>query len=700
MSTQLEITTVRAACPHDCPDTCSMLVSVQDGKVTAVRGNPEHPYTRGGLCTKVNDYEQHTYDPNRVLHPLRRSGPKGSGEFERITWDAAIAEICARFTDIRDTYGGEAILPQSYLGNMGILNGLSVMDPFMHRIGASVAERSLCSSGRSTAHALTHGPAFIDPESLAHSRFIVIWGNNMISSNLHLWPFVREAQKAGAKVVCIDPYRSRTAARSDWHVKIEPGTDGALALGMMNVIINESLTDDDYIANHTTGFEELAASAAEFPPDRVERITGIPAAEITQLAREFATSQPSAIRTGVAPENHPQGGQAFRAIFALPALVGSWRHVGGGAIEMPLAGFPVNWGFLSKPEWIKQGTRVVSSIELGKALTGEAQLDPPIKALMVMNTNPMVTVPEQNKVREGLLRDDLFTVVSELYMTDTAQYADIVLPATTSLEHDDLMFSWGHLYVTMNNKSVAPEGEAIPNIELMRRLAKGMGFDDEYFSLTDEEIMRGSYDWDAPQMDGISFERLKEDGFAKLRFGTAATYAPYAEGNWPTPDGKVQLSITGATNFVLPVFRQCYEEFQGDLVLDPVPTYVEQAGDPDAPLTMITPRPHSFLNSQFANVPKKARSELSQNVQIHPVQAAKRGIVDGQPVIVFNRNGEFKATVKVSDGVTPDTVVAPYGYWASIEEGGSTTAAVTPGGFNDIGRAALYSHVGVDVRGV
>jgi anaerobic selenocysteine-containing dehydrogenase len=698
MTSQLEITTVHGACPHDCPDTCSMLVDVQGGVVTGVRGNPDHPYTRGGLCTKVNDFEKHTYDSARILHPMRRTGPKGSGQFERISWDAAIAEICARFTEVRDTYGGEAILPQSYLGNMGIVNGLNVMDPFMHRLGASVAERALCSSGRSSAYVMTMGTSFIDPESLAHSKYIVVWGNNMISSNLHLWPFVREAQKNGAKVVVIDPYRSRTAARADWHVKVNPGTDGALALGMMNVIITEGLTDDEFVRAHTIGFDELAERAAEFPVERVEAITGVAAEDVRTLAREFATAQPAAIRVGVAVENHPQGGQALRAIYCLPALVGSWRQVGGGVVEMPLYGFPMNWEELSQTQWIKPGTRVVRSLQLGRALTGELELDPPIKALMVCNTNPMITVPEQNKVAAGLAREDLFTVVSELYMTDTARYADILLPATTALEHDDLMFSWGQTYLTMNNRSIEPLGEAVPNIELFRMLAKGMGFDDEWFSLTDDQVMERSLDWTAPQMQGITLDRLKREGFARLNLPPASEWAPYAEGGFATESGKVNLRLDGVTNFVLPVFREGYTDMQGDTPVDSLPNYVDEVVDPATPLRMITPRPHSFLNSQYANVARHAKAEKVQNVRLHPAQAAKRGIVDGQSVVVHNAQGEFEAVVKVSDDVVEDTLVAPYGYWSSLEKGGSTTSAVTSDELNDIGRAALFSHVPVDVR--
>ncbi len=489
-----------------------MLVTVTDGIATGVRGNPDHPFTRGSLCTKVNDYEDHAYDPARVLYPMRRVGAKGEGRFERISWDDAVAEICGRFRAISAEWGSQAILPVSFTGNISLLNGTMVGDPFMHRLGATVLERTMCFSTRSTAWFVTNGPTVIDPESVVDSRFIVIWGANVLTSNQHLWPFIREARKRGAKVVVIDPYRTRTAAQADWFMPIRPGTDGALALGLVNVLVAEGLVDTDYVERHTTGFEELVERARAFPPDRVEQITGIPAADVRTLARELATIQPSMINVGVAVERSSTGGQAFRAIFSLPALVGSWRHVGGGAIEMPLWGFPVKWDVLSKPEWIQPDTRVLNHMQLGRALTGGLGLDPPVKAILVYIANPATHVPESELVTAGLARDDLFTVVHDLYLTDTAGYADIVLPATTALEHFDMTFSWGHTYFQVNNPAIEPLGEAVSNTELFRRLAAGMGFDDEWFSLTDEQMAAAAIDWDAPAAAGLSLDAMQRDG--------------------------------------------------------------------------------------------------------------------------------------------------------------------------------------------
>ena len=452
---------VLSACPHDCPDTCAMITTVQDGVAVKVRGNRDHPFTRGGLCVKVNDYEQRVYSNDRILYPLRRTGPKGSGQFEPVSWDAALAEIKARWTAIIDKAGPAAILPYSYLGTQGTLNGLGVGDAFFNKLGATVSERTFCDSGAITAFFMTCGPtAAIDPESFVHSRFIVLWAINSISTNLHHWPFIAEARARGATVVVIDPVATRTAKAADWHVRLRPGTDAALALGMIHVIIAENLIDHDYVENYTVGFEELKERAAAFPPVRVSAITGVSEDDLLALARGFATTQPSVIRMGVAIERSASGGNAVRALSCLPALVGSWRHCGGGIMHMPIWAFPVRWDALSRPDWIKPGTQVVNQWRLGQALTGELGLETPIRSLMVYNSNPMVVAPEQAKLEQGLSREDLFTVVSEQFLTDTARFADIVLPATTQLEQFDVMFSWGHLYMTLNEPAVAPLGEA------------------------------------------------------------------------------------------------------------------------------------------------------------------------------------------------------------------------------------------------
>jgi len=437
-------TVVRAACPHDCPDTCAMLVTVEDGRAVAVRGDPQHPFTRGGLCVKVNNYEQRVYSPDRVLHPLKRSGPKGTGEFARISCDEALETIRNRWTGIIGNYGPTAILPYSYLGTEGILNGLNVGDAFFNRLGATISERTFCDSGSCTAYFMTIGPSpGMDPESFKHSKYIILWSCNTISTNLHHWSFIAEAKSRGAKLVVIDPVKTRTAREADWHIPIRPGTDAALAMAMMNVIISEDLIDREYVENYTEGFEELRQRVQAYSPGRVADITAISPQDIRTLAREYATTQPSVIRIGVAIERHAGGGQTVRAAACLPALVGAWRRVGGGILQLPIWAFPVKWEKLMRPDWIKPGTRVLNQWRLGPALLDEDKLDPPIRSLFVYNSNPAVVVPEQDKIIRGLEREDLFTVVSEQFLTDTARYADIVLPATTQLEQFDIMFSWG-----------------------------------------------------------------------------------------------------------------------------------------------------------------------------------------------------------------------------------------------------------------
>ena len=687
---------VHGACPHDCPDACAMLVTVTDGIATGVRGNPDHPFTRGTLCTKVNDYEDHAYDPARVLYPMRRVGAKGEGRFERISWDDAVAEICGRFRAISAEWGSQAILPVSFTGNISLLNGTMSGDPFMHRLGATVLERTMCFSTRSTAWFVTNGPTVIDPESVVDSRFIVIWGSNVLTSNQHLWPFIREARKRGAKVVVIDPYRTRTAAQADWFMPIRPGTDGALALGLVNVLVAEGLVDTDYVERHTTGFEELVERARAFPPDRVEQITGIPAADVRTLARELATIQPSMINVGVAVERSSTGGQAFRAIFSLPALVGSWRHVGGGAIEMPLWGFPVKWDVLSKPEWIQPDTRVLNHMRLGQALTGGLGLDPPVKAILVYIANPAAHVPESELVTAGLARDDLFTVVHDLYLTDTAGYADIVLPATTALEHFDMTFSWGHTYFQVNNPAIEPIGEAVSNTELFRRLAAGMGFDDEWFSLTDEQMAAAAIDWDAPAAAGLSLDAMQRDGWARVNV-PPATVAPYAEGGFPTPSGKVEIRSSLIEQvggpFVLPLLREGYTGGVVRTALDPVPDWVAPEDESGWPLTLITPKAHAFLNSQYADRQRQRTIEGPLSVLVNADDAAARNIHGGDPVRVFNDLGSFEAVAEIRNDVVAGTLVSTYGRWGPT----SSVNACTPSELNEMGNGPTLSDARVDI---
>lgn len=686
-----------------------MLVSVQGDTVVSVRGNPDHPFTKGRLCVKVNNYQDRVNSAERILYPLRRVGPKGAGEFRRISWDEAIHEVTGRWKDIIRTSGPKAILPYSYLGTQGILNGLTVGDAFFNKLGASISERTFCDSGACTAYAMTIGhSAGVDPESFIHSRYILLWACNTLSTNSHHWPFIAEARKRGAKVVVIDPFRSRTARLADLHVPIRPGTDAALALGMMHVIIRDGLVDRDYVERYTLGYAELAQRAAAFPVSLVAQITGVPEDVIVELATNFARAQPSVVRIGVALERHTGGGQAVRAISCLPALVGSWRRPGGGVLQLPIWAFPVNWGTFMRPDFIGPGPRVINQWKLGQALNGELDLDPPIRSLFVYNANPMVMSPEQGRIEAGLGREDLFTVVSEQFMTDTARYADIVLPATTQVEQEDIMFSWGHFYLSYNDKAIEPLGEAVPNTELMRRLAKGMGFEEPCFYRSDAALIEESMLWDSPALQGITLELLKEKGYARLNLPSPDDYAPHAKGNFLTPSGKCEFkaSLAEGGNFVLPLFRQGYDGQQPGESLDPLPNYIpaqeSSLANPDLarryPLSLISPKSHAFLSSTYGNLEQQLRNAGAQTLYIHPQDAAAHGVQHGQQARVRNDRGSIVALIQVTDDVLPGVVVAPVGYWHSKGSPAGTVHALTSSRYADMGRAPTFSDVLVTVE--
>lgn len=702
MKVPTDLKVVRGACPHDCPDTCAFLYHVDGDRLVDVTGDPEHPMTRGGLCVKLRDFAQHHYNPERVLYPMRRVGPKGAGKFERISWDEALGLIKSRWQEIIATHGAQAIMPHAYLGHQGTLNGLTAGDAFFNRLGSSVAEKTYCESGSSTAWLMTVGPTGgLDVESLTYAKYIVVWGMNMISTNLHAWPFILEAQRNGAKVVVIDPVRTRTAKAADWHIAIRPGTDAALALGMMNVIIAEGLVDQDYVEKYTAGFEELKGRAAEYPPERVAEITGIPAEDVRTLAREYATTQPSAIRQGVALERSHGGGQAIRAITCLPALVGAWRHVGGGTVEMPIWEFPTRFDRICRPDWIKPGTRVINELDLGAALTGELALDPPVMSLFVYNSNPVSQAPAQGKIVKGLQREDLFTVVSELFVTDTAKYADLILPATMQGEQYDLMVTWGHLYMMLNQPAIPAPGECIPNVELFRRLARTMGFDDDYWTMTDDEMLLEFYDWSAPQLQGITLDLLKEKGWMRLNVGAPGERAPHAEGGFKTASGKCEFksSMAAAGDFVVPVWRSMYEGMQSGDPIDPLPAYIPPFESPasnptlalDYPLSIVSPKPHAFLNTQYGNEPQKKQRQGEQIVFLHPLDAAARAIQTGHMVRVFNARGSFEGPAELSEDLMPGLVMANVGHWPGSTGSGTSVNAISSDRHCAMGRAGTFS---------
>ena len=706
-TTNKGIQTYHGGCPHDCPDTCSMVYEVEDGKLKGVKGNKDHPMTRGGLCVKLKDYEKRHYHPDRLLYPMKRVGPKGEKKFERISWDEALTTIVDKWQKIIEEDGPQAIMPNSYLGNQGLVHGLNGGDAFFARLGATVTERTFCGEGSATAWLLTLGPtAGVDPESFIHSKYIIIWACNSVSTNLHHWHIIREAQKKGAKVVVIDSYASRTAKEADWHICPKPGTDGALAMAMMNVIIGEDLVDQDYVDNYTVGFSELAEKAKERTPEWAAEITGISADDIRKFAKEYAKSQPSAIRIGVALEKSWGGSQAIRAVASLPALTGAWRHVGGGILQFPVWEHPYKFDVICRPDLIPEGTQVVNNLQLGRVLTGEQKLKTPIKSMMCWNTNPVTQSTETDKIIEGLSREDLFLVSADHFISDTAAYADILLPASMGAEMEDMILSWGHLYLTYNAKCVESPGEAISNNEIFRRLAKRLGFEEDNFKWNDTECLENYVDWDSPACEGIDLDYMKKHGYARLTVGTKDNRAPHKEGNFPTPSGKCEFRLVGAKNFVAGPFRQMYEGFQPGQDIPELPDYVAsketETGSPELfkkyPLNILAPKSHGFINSCYANIDNKLKGQGEQFVLINQVDAMDRGIQEGEMIRVFNDRGSFDALAKITPDVGKGVVVATLGYWRQLNNG--TVNSVSSSAFGDMGNAQTSHDCLVEARAI
>ena len=670
---------VRAACPHDCPDTCAMLVTVEDGRAVGVRGDPEHPFTNGFLCTKVSRYHERTHSPDRVLHPMRRVGRKGEGRFERVSWDEALDEIAGRFAEIAASEDGpEAILPYSYAGTMGLVQGESMDRRFFHRLGASLLARTICATAGSEGWAATVGASIgTDPEQFHKARLIVLWGTNTLTSNVHLWPRILDARKAGAEIVAIDPYRNRTAAAADRWLAIRPGTDAALALAIAHVAFRDGLADRDYLERYTIGADLFERRAAEWSPARAAAVTGLAVDEIEWLARRYAVVRPAAIRLNYGLQRHAGGGSAVRAIAALPAVTGAWRDAGGGALLSASGVFDIDKSALARPDLIRGNPRTINMVRLGEALL-EAR--PPVRAVYVYNSNPAAVAPDQAKVLEGLGREDLFTVVHEQFQTDTADYADLLLPATTQLEHFDVVKPYGHFSLMCNTPAVAPQGEARPNSEVFRLLAARMGFDEPCFRETDREIAAAAIRSTHPRMAGISLEALEERGWARVE--VPDDWAPFAEGGFPTPSGKCEL----------------YSERLAAAGFDPLPCYVpprESAEvSPDLaaryPLALISPPAHSFLNSTFANGRRGLAAEREPSLLIHPTDAAARGVEAGAYVVAFNDRGRVRLRAVVSRDVREGVVVAPSVWWNKLSPDGTNVNQTTSQAVTDLGGGATF----------
>lgn len=679
---------VRGACPHDCPDTCAMLVHVEDGRAVRVQGDPDHPVTQGFLCAKVNRYVERTYHEGRVLTPMRRVGAKGEGRFKAATWDEALDDIASRLNAVIGEHGPEAVLPYSYAGTMGLVQGSSMDRRFFHRIGASLLARTICAAagteGWRHSYGVRVGPS---PAEVESSRHIILWGTNTLTSNPHLWPAIARAREGGARVIAIDPIRTRTAARCDLHLQIRPGTDAALALGMMRRIIDLDLHDRDFLTERTVGWEELEGHLGKWSLEKTAAVTGLEAGDIDRLAQEYALIRPSFIRLNYGMQRHAGGGMAVRAISLLPALTGAWRDVGGGATLSTSGAFGFNSAALERPDWITPGTRTINMIRLGEALTEpDAGIGgPPVRSLIVYNSNPGAVAPDLVRVREGLRREDLFTVVLEHFQTDTADYADWILPATTQLEHWDVHGSYGHFYVTLNRPAIAPLGESASNAEIFRRLAARMGLDDPAFADSDTELIRQALDSRSPAMEGVTFEKLLDEGYVRLNF--PSPFAPLAE-NRPlrTPSGKIEFrsGVLGKMGFpALPSF------------IEPV----EALARPDDryPLALLSPPEHTFLNSTFVNVPALAMAAGRPKLLLNPEDARKRSIGSGASVRVWNDRGEFRAEAILTDEVRPG-VAASYGVrWARLS-GGRTVNDTTSQRESDLGGGAVFYDNAVEVE--
>ncbi len=692
-------------CPHDCPDTCAMVYEVDKEKLVSVKGNSEHPMTGGVLCVKVKDYEKRHYHPDRLIYPHKRIGKKGDKKFQRISWDEALETISSKWKSLIKEYGPESIIPYSYLGNQGLVHGLNGGDSFFNALGATVCERTFCGEGSCTAWLSTIGPtAGLDPESYIHSKYIVIWACNSVSTNLHHWTIVQEAQKKGAKVVVIDSYKSRTAKQADWHIEPKPGSDGALAVAVIQHIIYNNLIDKEYIKNHTNGFDELKEHVKNKDPKWASKITGIDEDDIKRLAHEMATTQPVGIRIGVALERHHGGGQTIRAVTCISALTGSWKFVGGGITQFPVWEHPYKFDVICRPDLIPKGTRVINALQIGRALLGEnIDKDKPIKSMMCWNANPVTQATETEKIIQGLKREDLFLVSAEHFISDTASYADILLPATMGAEHQDMILSWGHLYLTYNEKCIDAPGEALSNYEIFRRLAKKMDLKQEQFSWSDEECLQNYVDWNAPACDGISLEKLKKVGFARLNVGCKDTRMPHKDGNFPTASGKCEFILKDAKNFVAGPFRQMYEDYQPGQDLPELPDYVPQFESPETnpklakkyPLNIISPKSHAFLNSSYANMTEKQKIQGDQFVLINKFDSDKRNINDGDKVKVFNDRGSYEGVAQISNDVSKGIVVSTLGYWRQNHNG--TVNSISSGSFADMGNAPTFNDNLVDV---
>jgi anaerobic selenocysteine-containing dehydrogenase len=698
----------RAVCPHDCPDTCAMRVTVESGRAIKVTGDPDHPPTQGVLCTKVSRYADRVHHASRLTTPMKRVGKKGEGRFEPITWDEAFALAAAKLSDIA-ARAPEAIVPYSYAGTMGLVQGDSIAQRFFHKLGASQLDRTICASAGSAGLKYTYGAGLgMLTEFFSESELILIWGSNPIASNLHFWTRAQEAKRNGARLIAIDPYRSLTAEKCHQHIALMPGTDGALALGMMHVLITEDLLDHAYIADHTLGFEQLKARALTYTPERVAQICGLEKTEIVELARAYGNTRKAAIRLNYGVQRVRGGGNAVRAIACLPSLTGAWRERAGGALLSSSGWAPVDSFALARPDlmpgWPSAPSRVINMSAIGDALlhpgdggsTGDtsqtsqthgiAPFGAKVEAIVVYNSNPVAVAPDSERVAAGFAREDLFAIVLEHFQTDTADYADLLLPATTQLEHLDVHKSYGHTHVMANLPAIAPVGDAKPNTEIFRGIARAMGLTEPALFETDEEVAAAAFHWNDDALAGVDWPTLKRAGWAKLQVPDA----PFAAGGFRTPSGKCEF----------------YSERLAQQGLDPLPDYLppyesaENAPDLASrfPLAMISPPARNFLNSTFVNVESLRSTEGEPHLDIHPADARRRGIDEGARVRIFNDRGSMQARARVTDKAREGLVVGLSIWWKKLAPDGRNANQVTSQALTDLGGSATFYDCLVEVE--
>ena len=658
---------VRGACPHDCPDTCAMHTTVEDGRATQVAGDPDHPITVGFLCGKVSNYLDRVYSEERILHPLLRDE---DGRFRRASWDEALERVADELLRVREEFGGESILPYSYMGTQGLIQANTMSARVMNALGASALERTICATAGITGVVAAHGVSpEVDPEEWPHARYLLIWGWNPMSTAPHLWRKLLDARKAGARLIVVDPFRSRTARIADEHLRPLPGTDGALAIGMMRAVVEAGLHDEEWCRAHTDGYDELLSRLAEHDVEHWAEICGVEAETIARVGREFAQIRPALVRLGVGAQRHMGAPSAYSTIASLACLTGAWRERGGGCSYIPTATADALSSRTLRREDLRPGpVRTINMSQLGRALT-DPQLVPPVKALVCWSSNPAVIAPDQQRVLEGLRRDDLFTVVIEQFMTDTAAQADVVLPATTQLEHLDVVFSWGHHYVTWNEPAIEPVGEAKPNTEIFRLLAARLGLDDPAFRETDEQLVDRL-------LEGFEENGLRERGWTKIDLGQGPL--PHAEGGFGTDSGRAILHA----DYIPPA--EVADEDRAERF----------------PLALVTPKTHLFLNSTFANQRRQHSAQPTPELVMHPDDASPRGIEDGSRVRVFNDRGDFACLARVSDDARPGVPVAPMGWWNRDYAGGRSAQATTSQALTEAGKAPTFNDNRVEVEPV